>query len=191
MTGIFNLEIRFLPFRTKPTHDSGLGPTDKFVRILYMMFNYTSMYPIALEQLILQMCALYFSNIVYIWSTRVMFFNKAPVEAYCWWTKSGQFRVHSFHNMFFVRELDIFEAQVSAIRDVQSVLLRFEVWGCNWTHPLRHWGPQVESTSWKFPNLNWNCFDVVKNSDDLSWWHFSSYWCHRIHLSATTRIQQA
>ncbi len=51
---------------------------------------------------------------------------------------------------------DIFEAQVSAIRDVQSVLLRFEVWGCwaeqsedfmrffggwNWTHPLRPWSP--------------------------------------------------
>lgn len=156
-------------------------------------------YPIALEQLILQMCALYFSNIVYIWSTRVMFFNKAPVKVYCWWTKSGQFRVNSFHNMFFVRELDIFEAQVSAIRDVQSVLLRFEVWGCNWTQPTSPFsGPNWNQLFEKFPNLNRNCVDLgwngyqrLKTLMNLSWWHFSSYWCHRIHLSATTRIQQA
>lgn len=87
-------------------------PTDKWfphLIYIYMMYHYIYiyMYPIALEQLILQMCALYFSNMLYVWSTRVMFFNKGRVEAYCWWTKSGQFRVHSFHiyiYMFFVRE---------------------------------------------------------------------------------------
>ena len=165
--GVFNLEIRFLPFRTKPTHDSGLG--------LEISLSASYIW-----------CIIIHIYICIQWHWSSWFFRCVPCTFQIWyifgllgWCFSTRHRskravdgqnlanpgcIHSIVCFLFVnwtfsrRKCRPFEMcnQSSCVLRCEGVIgpSHFAIGGPNWNQLFEN-----------FPNLNWNCWDLGWNGN--------------------------